>query len=85
MNHQYKIVKGGKKDKGTGGQWELYDLEKDPFEDNNLAKTQPEVLQQMLKEWEGWSAGALADCEAVQKQYPPIKGLKHLTKGNKGH
>ena len=82
MTHQYKIVRGGKSGQGTEGKWELYDLEKDPFEDNNLAAQSPEVLQQMLRDWETWSASALADCEAVQKQYPPIKGLHHITKGH---
>ena len=83
MTQQYKIVKGGKPGQGTEGQWELYDLEKDPFEDTNLAAQSPEVMQRLLHEWEAWSAGARADCETAQKKYPPIKGLKHITKGHK--
>ena len=54
-----------------------------PFEDTNLAAQSPEVMQRLLHEWEAWSAGARADCEAAQKKYPPIKGLKHITKGHK--
>ena len=81
MTHQYKIVKGGKKGHGTNGAWELYDIEKDPFEDNNIASQNPEILQRMLKQWEAWAAGAEADCIKVQKKYPPIKGLKNITKG----
>ena len=81
MTQQYKIVKGGKADQGTGGAWELYDLEDDPFEDNNLATQKPEVMQALLKDWQAWAEGAEADGEAAKRKYPPIKGLKHITKG----
>ena len=81
MTHQYKIVKSGKKGEGTGGEWELYDLERDPFEDNNLANQYPEVLQRLLREWDAWSTDAIADCEEAKKNYPEIKGLRHITKG----
>lgn len=82
MNHQYKIVKGGKPGQGTEGKWELYDLEKDPFEENNIATQNPEVLQQLLKEWKTWADDASKDCAVTAKKYPPIKGLRHITKGH---
>ena len=82
MNHQYKIVKGGKPGQGTEDKWELYDLEKDPLEENNIVEQNPEVFQKLLKEWEAWAAGAAKDCEATAKKYPEIKGLRHITKGH---
>ena len=82
MTHQYKIVKGGKKGQGTQGEWELYDLEEDPFEEHNLAKQSPDLFQQFHKEWEAWAADVAKDCEAVVKAYPQIKGLRHVTKGH---
>jgi arylsulfatase len=35
---------------GTGS-WELYDLEKDPSETQNLAAKQPEILHDLKYEW----------------------------------
>jgi len=84
MTHQYKIVKGGRKGQGTRGDWEVYDLEKDRFEANNLAKQRPDLFQQLHREWEAWAAEAAKDCEAAVKAYPPIKGLRHITKGHGG-
>ncbi|CAA0093082.1 Arylsulfatase [Zhongshania aliphaticivorans] len=39
-------------------QWELYDLSKDPSEGNNLASTEPEMLQKMIKKWEEYKDNA---------------------------
>ncbi len=82
MTHQYKIVKGGKKGKGTKGEWELYDLEKDPFEEHNLAAQRPEVFQMLHQQWDAWAQDAARDCAATVAKYPPIKGLRHITKGH---
>ena len=79
MTHKYKIVKGKK----TDGNWELYNIEDDPFEKNNLVKTKIEIFNKMLKDFEKWANSASADCYAVKKKYPPIKGLKYLLKGGK--
>ena len=84
MTHRYKIVKGGKPGQGTENEWELYDLLNDPLEEHNMAKENPEVFQQLYKEWQTWSADAAKDCAATKLTYPPIKGLKHLTKGHDG-
>ena len=38
--------------KGPGGRWELYDMEKDRTELNNLAVQEPERLKTMVAQWE---------------------------------
>jgi len=48
-DNQYKIYKG---EKGKG--WELYDLTKDPSEQNDLASKKPEVLAKMAKTFGAW-------------------------------
>ena len=35
--------------------WELYDLSKDPTEMNNLASLMPEIVNEMIQEWEKWA------------------------------
>ena len=44
----WKLVRFGK------ARWELYDLEKDRTELNNLAKKHPEKVQHMAVLWEKW-------------------------------
>jgi arylsulfatase len=34
--------------------WELYDMEKDRTETNNLAAERPDVLRKMVQQWESW-------------------------------
>ncbi|MFC1766537.1 sulfatase/phosphatase domain-containing protein, partial [Planctomycetota bacterium] len=50
----WKLV--AKEAKGT---WQLYDMETDRTEMNNLAGSNPELVQQLAKEWEDWAARAL--------------------------
>ena len=50
-DEQYKIVKLGK------GDWELYDLKKDPVELNDLADRMPEKVSAMSQAWDAWWAG----------------------------
>jgi len=38
--------------KELGSDWELYDLAADPYERHNLADSQPELLQELLAEFE---------------------------------
>lgn len=40
---------------GPEGAWELYDMEADRTELNNLASTQPERVKQMAAKWEQWA------------------------------
>lgn len=46
--------------KGAQGPWELYDLETDRTELNNLVEQQPERVQVMAQQWEEWAEQAHA-------------------------
>ncbi|MCX6638147.1 MAG: sulfatase-like hydrolase/transferase, partial [Acidobacteria bacterium] len=39
----------------AGGEWELFDMEKDPTEMHNLAASQPERVKAMAARWETWA------------------------------
>ena len=39
----------------AGGEWELFDMEKDPTEMHNLAASQPERVKAMADRWETWA------------------------------
>ncbi len=41
---------------GLDGQWSLYDLESDPTELSDVAGSNPEVLEQMIRDWDQWAA-----------------------------
>ena len=44
----------------------------DPFEENNLAAANPEILQQLTKKYEAWSVSVNQDLSKVMaKYYPP--------------
>ncbi len=45
--------------KGANGPWELYDIDADRTELNNLAEKEPERLKQMADAWEAWAVEAL--------------------------
>lgn len=55
--------------------FELFDLEADPKEANNLAATQPEILTQMKQKFQTWNSGVQASFEgkdyAAGKVTPP--------------
>ncbi|MFK7742302.1 MAG: sulfatase [Planctomycetota bacterium] len=44
---RWKIVRYGKDEPGSAGDWQLFDLEQDPLEAANVAESNPEVLQDM--------------------------------------
>lgn len=46
--------------KGSNGEWELYDLEADRSELNNLSEKHPERARQMAEKWEAWAIEANA-------------------------
>ena len=46
--------------KGARGPWELYNMETDRTELNNLAAAQPDRAQAMAERWEKWAVEALA-------------------------
>ena len=37
------------------GKWQLYNISKDPTENNNLAKSHPSVLQELITDWQGYA------------------------------
>ena len=53
MRHgDWKLVRMGGKSRAGNAPWELYDLSTDISEADNLAKTHPDVLQQLIDRWE---------------------------------
>ena len=46
--------------KGSTGPWELYDINADRTELNNLSEKKPKRLKRMVNEWESWAISALA-------------------------
>ncbi len=44
--------------KGASGAWELYDIDKDRCEQNDLASTMPEKLKELIADWEGYAKRA---------------------------
>jgi arylsulfatase A-like enzyme len=57
----WKVIWNHKAAEGSDKQYELYDLDKDPYESDNLAASQPERLAAMIKEMEK----ALQDADAL--------------------
>ena len=47
----WKLVRMGRKSNPGRAAWELYDLSQDLSEENNLAETNPERLNQLLELW----------------------------------
>jgi arylsulfatase A-like enzyme len=67
---RYKIV--CQTSKGTTkGEWELYDLIKDPYERINLVQEMPEVFGRMIKDYAKWAESAAADREKTVAALPP--------------
>jgi arylsulfatase len=58
--------------KGSKGEWELYDLEADRSELNNLSETHPERASQMAEKWEAWAI------EANAKPWPWNRNKKNF-------
>ena len=53
-------------DKGVG-EWELYDISADRCETKNLAKQQPERVQQMSNDWFAWAEKVELGTKVKQK------------------
>lgn len=60
-NNCRKVLSRGKSGKGGGnyrlttpGEWELFDIETDPHQDNNIAKQHPEIARMMSDHYEQW-------------------------------
>jgi arylsulfatase len=43
------------------GEWELYNIEEDRTEQNNLVKKNPLVAQMLIRQWEDWAATTYVD------------------------
>lgn len=67
---RYKIVRQIKR---GDGQWQLYDLLADPYEENNLADRMPEKLQDMARSFATWQQSVDLDLQPVLKRYYPRK------------
>ena len=50
----YKIVRSLKNKRQQSLDWELYNLVDDPYEEHNLARSRPELVSQMAKEFDDW-------------------------------
>ncbi len=55
---KWKLVQG--KRFPAKAEWELYDMDADPCETNDLAPTNPQVVADLAKEWSAWAARAQA-------------------------
>jgi arylsulfatase A-like enzyme len=58
IDNNYKLLNAhaaGSKD-GKGAKWELYDLEKDHHEDDNLIDKMPDVAARLKSKWAEWNA-----------------------------
>jgi arylsulfatase A-like enzyme len=72
IEKKYKIIRisSKKEEKNT---WELYDLLKDPFEKNDLAKKLPGVVERMNQEFTVWATSVQADEQKVLDKYHSVK------------
>lgn len=52
---KWKLASEGIGEPPWAGEWELYNLEEDRIEANNLAETYPEKVEEMAKMWEQWA------------------------------
>ncbi len=52
---KWKLVSSGTREKPYAGRWELYDLEKDRTELNDLSKKKPEITKKLKEMWHKWA------------------------------
>jgi arylsulfatase len=56
-HHQNRGIRDGnwKLVAARGGPWELYDMEVDPTELNDLIETKPDLAQDLAEKWAVWA------------------------------
>ena len=64
IDNNFKLIASSLKNQ----QFELYDLENDPKESNNLANTKPELFKNMKSEYLEWSLSV--DSSVLGRDYP---------------
>ncbi len=52
---QWKLVSEGTNQPPWTGEWELYNIDEDRIESNNLAEKYPEIVNEMAKMWDSWA------------------------------
>ena len=62
------IRKGNFKLVRSGMEWELYDMDKDRTETNNLASKYPEKVKEMSEQWESWYKGCTGEEYSLGKK-----------------
>ena len=72
IEKKYKIIRISSK-KEQKNPWELYDLLKDPYEENDLAKKFPGVVDRMNQEFTVWATSVQADEQKVLDKYHSVK------------
>ena len=72
IEKKYKIIRISSK-KEQKNPWELYDLLMDPYEENDLAKKFPAVVERMNQEFTVWAKSAKADEQKVLDKYHSAK------------
>ena len=79
IEKKYKIIRISSK-KEQKNPWELYDLLKDPYEENDLAKKFPGVVERMNQEFTVWATSVQADEQKVLEKYHSSKTKKKKSK-----
>ena len=72
IEKKYKIIRISSK-KEQKNPWELYDLLKDPYEENDLAKKFPGMVERMNQEFTVWATSVQADEQKVLEKYHSSK------------